>query len=254
MFSLKGKNAFVTGAAGGIGRAVAERFIQAGAHVVITDIVDSQAVASEIGARFLQVDVGSEDSVVEGLQQAAATLGPLDIVVNNAGVGDVGFTLEETPQQLLERITRINQWGIFYGLKHAPALMNDGGSIINTASLAALVNMPGSGAYSATKAAVVSLTKMAAVELGSRRIRVNAVCPGYIDTALGSGDEGQVLSQQFTALGRAGTTDDLTGVFHFLAAAESSYMTGQALVIDGGWSCGPTPQVLETILGSAKVS
>jgi len=254
MFSLKAKKAFVTGAAGGIGRAVAERFVQAGADVVITDIVDSQNVADEIGAAFLQVDVSSEDSVIKGLQQAGELLGPLDIVVNNAGVGDVGFTLDETPQKILERITRINQWGVFYGLKHAPALMNDGGSIINTASLAALVKMPGSGAYSATKAAVVSMTKMAAIELGGRGIRVNAICPGYIDTALGSGDEGKVLSQQFTALGRAGTTDDLAGVFHFLAAAESSYMTGHALVVDGGWSCGPTPQLLETILGTDRVS
>jgi len=95
---------------------------------------------------------------------------------------------------------------------------------------------------------------MAAIELGGRGIRVNAICPGYIDTALGSGDEGKVLSQQFTALGRAGTTDDLAGVFHFLAAAESSYMTGHALVVDGGWSCGPTPQLLETILGTDRVS
>jgi 3alpha(or 20beta)-hydroxysteroid dehydrogenase len=95
---------------------------------------------------------------------------------------------------------------------------------------------------------------MAALELGDRGIRVNAICPGYIDTALGSGDEGRALSEQFTALGRVGTTKDLAGVFHFLAADESSYITGQALVVDGGWSCGPTPQVLETILGSSKVS
>ena len=254
MFSLEGKTAFVTGAAGGIGRAVAERFIAAGASVVITDIVDSQAVASEIGAHFIQVDVSSEESVISGLQQAAKILGPLDIVVNNAGIGDVGHTLEETSQALMERTTRINQWGVFYGLKHAPALMNDGGSIINTASLGAMIKMAGSGAYSATKAAVVSMSKMAALELGSRGIRVNAVCPGYIDTALGSGEEGKILSQQFTALGRAGTTDDLTGVFHFLAADESAYMTGQALVVDGGWSCGPTPQVLETIIGSSAVT
>ena len=210
MFSLDGKNAFITGAAGGIGRAVAERFIQAGASVVITDIVDSQVVATQIGAQFIQADVGSEES--------------------------------------------INQWGVFFGLKHAPGVMNDGGSIINTASLAAIIKMAGSGAYSATKAAVVSMTKMAALELGHRGIRVNAVCPGYIDTALGSGDEGKMISEQFTALGRVGTPEDLSGVFHFLAAEESAYMTGQALVVDGGWSCGPTPQVLETILGSSTVS
>ena len=254
MFSLEGKHAFITGAAGGIGRAVAERFIQAGASVVITDIVDSKAVANEIGAQFIQADVGSEESVASALKQAMERLGRLDIVVNNAGIGDVGSTLEETSQEILERITRINQWGVFFGLKHAPGVMNDGGSIINTASLAAFVKMAGSGAYSATKAAVVSMTKMAALELGHRGIRVNAVCPGYIDTALGSGDEGKTISEQFTALGRVGTTEDLTGVFHFLAADESSYLTGQALIVDGGWSCGPTPQVLRTILGSSTVN
>jgi NAD(P)-dependent dehydrogenase (short-subunit alcohol dehydrogenase family) len=254
MFSLEGKRAFITGAAGGIGRAVAERYVLAGAEVIVTDIIDSQAVADEIGAQFVKVDVGSEESVVNGLKQAAETLGALDIVVNNAGIGDVGHTLAETPQDVVERITRINQWGVFYGLKHAPALMNDSGSIINTASLAAQVKMAGSGAYSATKAAVISMTRMAALELGDRGIRVNAICPGYIDTALGSGDEGRALSEQFTALGRVGTTKDLVGVFHFLAADESGYITGQALVVDGGWSCGPTPQVLETILGSSKVS
>ena len=254
LFSLEGKNAFVTGAAGGIGRAVAERFVQAGAKVVITDIVDSRAVAEEIGAKFIQVDVGSEESVVAGLQQAVEMLGCLDIVVNNAGVGDVGSLLAETTQELMERTTRINQWGVFFGLKHAPKLMNDGGSIINTASLAAIIKMAGSGAYSATKAAVVSLTKMAALELGQRGIRVNAVCPGYIATALGSGEEGKILCEQFTALGRVGTTQDLAGVFHFLAADESSYLTGQALVVDGGWSCGPSPQLLETILGTTTVT
>lgn len=254
LFSLEGKNAFVTGAAGGIGRAVAERFVQAGAKVVITDIVDSRAVAEEIGAKFIQVDVGSEESVVAGLQQAVEMLGCLDIVVNNAGVGDVGSLLAETTQELMERTTRINQWGVFFGLKHAPKLMNDGGSIINTASLAAIIKMAGSGAYSATKAAVVSLTKMAALELGQRGIRVNAVCPGYIATALGSGEEGRTLCEQFTALGRVGTTQDLAGVFHFLAADESSYLTGQALVVDGGWSCGPSPQLLETILGTTIVT
>lgn len=253
MFSLQGKNAVVTGAAGGIGRAVAERFIAAGARVAITDIIDGQAVADDIGARFLHMDVGSEDSVARGLEQAREELGLLDIVVNNAGVGDVGTLLADTPAEVFERITRVNQWGVFYGLKHAPAHMSDGGSIINTSSLAAIIKMAGSGAYSASKAAVVSLTRMAALELGRRGIRVNAVCPGYIDTALGSGDEGQVLSEQFTALGRKGTPADLVGTFHFLASDESSYLTGQALIVDGGWSCGPSPQILETLLGSNTV-
>lgn len=253
LFSLHGKTAFVTGAAGGIGRAVAERFVAAGARVVITDIVDSQATAEAIGAQFLRVDVGSEESVVTAFEEAARSLGPLDIVVNNAGIGDVGTLLADTPAEVVERITRINQWGVFYGLKHGPAHMNDGGSIINTSSLAAIVKMAGSGAYSAAKAAVVSMTRMAALELGRRGIRVNAVCPGYIATALGSGEEGKLLCEKFTALGRVGTTEDLVGIYHFLAADESHYLTGQALVVDGGWSCGPSPQILETLLGSATV-
>ena len=151
MFSLQGKNALVTGAAGGIGRAVAERFVAAGARVAITDIVDGQAAADDIGARFLYMDVGSEDSVARGLEQACQKLGLLDIVVNNAGVGDVGTLLADTPAEVFERITRVNQWGVFYGLKHAPAHMSDGGSIINTSSLAAVIKMAAGPAVPARK-------------------------------------------------------------------------------------------------------
>ena len=254
MFSLQDKAAFITGAAGGIGFAVAQRFTEAGARVVIADIVDGSLAAEEAGAHFLRIDVSSEDSVAAAIERATELVGTLDVVVNNAGVGDVGPTLEETDRQLLERTTAINQWGVFYGLKHAPSHMNDGGSIINTSSLAAAISLPGNGVYSATKRAVLSLTEMAALELGRRGIRVNAVCPGYVDTALGSGDEGRALCEAFTALGRFATTDDVVGVFHFLAADESRYITGQAINVDGGWSCGPTSQLLEKIIGSDQVS
>jgi len=254
MFNLEGKNAYVTGAAGGIGRAVAERYLKAGARVVITDIMDASGVSQETGAIFHQVDVSDEQQLARSLAKAEKQLGKLDIVVNNAGVGDVGFTFEETEQSLIERTTRINQWGVLYGLKHAPKYMNDGGSIINTSSMAAIINLIASGVYSATKAAVISMTRMSALELGDRGIRVNAVCPGYIATALGSGDEGVDLCEAMTALGRVGTTDDLTGLYHFLASDESGYLTGQALQVDGGWSCGPSKAVLEKVLGRPNVS
>jgi len=254
MFDINGKNAYVTGAAGGIGLAVAKRFRQAGANVVITDVTDASQVAEEIGLIFHRVDVSDEQQVAESLAQAEKQLGKLDIVVNNAGIGEVGHTLEESEQAFIERTTKVNQWGVLYGLKHAPKHMNDGGSIINTASMAAFINMISSGVYSATKAAVVSMTAMSALELGSRNIRVNAVCPGYIATALGSGDEGVDLCEAMTALGRVGTTEDLTGLYHYLASDESSYLTGQALKVDGGWSCGPSSAVLEKILGRSKVS
>ena len=132
MFSLNDKSAFITGGTSGIGLAVAKRFLAAGAAVVVSDITDGTAVAEEIGAAFVPINVADEQSVESALAQAEALLGKLDIVVNNAGVGDIGANIEETGSAILERITSINQYGVFYGLKHAPKHMNDGGSIINT--------------------------------------------------------------------------------------------------------------------------
>jgi NAD(P)-dependent dehydrogenase (short-subunit alcohol dehydrogenase family) len=177
--------------------------------------------------------------------------GALDIVVLNAGVGDVGSTFEQTDQALIDKVTRINHWGVLYGLKHAPAHTADNGSIISTSSMAAFINVPGAGVYSAGKRAVNSMTEMAALELGARGIRVNAVCPGYTATAMGSGDDGRKLCEAFTALGRVAVVEDLVGVYLFLASDASRYMTGQSLKVDGGWHCGPTTRLLEIITGSA---
>ena len=251
MFSLAGRRAFITGGTSGIGKAVAEAFIAQGAAVVVADIVDGSAVAQAIGARFLNVDVSNEESVAAALEQSTESLGGmLDVVVLNAGIGDVGPTLEDTEQALIEKVTKINHWGVLYGLKHAPKYMNDGGSIVSTSSMAAFISVPGSGVYSAGKRAVVSMTEMAALELGARGIRVNTVCPGYTATALGSGEEGQKICEAFTALGRVATVDDMAGVYVFLASDASRYMTGQALKVDGGWDCGPTSRLLEMVTGS----
>lgn len=252
-FSLAGKRAFITGGTSGIGRAVAEAFVAREAAVVVADITDGTAVAKEIGARFVSVDVSNETSVQEALQEAGRLCGGnFDVVVLNAGVGDVGPTFEKTEQALIEKVTKINHWGVLYGLKHAPAVMNDGGSIISTSSMAAFINVPGAGVYSAGKRAVTSMTEMAALELGARGIRVNCVCPGYTATALGSGEEGQKLCEAFTALGRVATVDDMAGVYVFLASNASAYMTGQSLKVDGGWDCGPTERLLELVTGDAS--
>ena len=253
MFSLDDKTAFITGGSSGIGRAVAEAFVARGARVVVGDIRDAADIAASIGAGFVRVDVSDEDSVASALQDSVALLGgKLDIVVLNAGVGDVGPTFEETDQALIDKVTKINHYGVLFGLKHAPRHMNDNGSIISTSSMAAFINVPGAGVYSAGKRAVVSMTEMAALELGSRSIRVNAVCPGYTATALGSGEEGQKLCEAFTALGRVATVDDMAGVYVFLASEASNYMTGQALKVDGGWHCGPTSRLLEMVTGSGE--
>ena len=253
MFSLDGKNAFVTGATSGIGKAVAEAFIAHGARVAIADISDGTTIAKSMGAGFVHVDVSNEDGVDSALRQSVESLGgKLDIVVLNAGIGDVGPTFEETDQALIDKVTKINHYGVLYGLKHAPKHMNDGGSIISTSSMAAFINVPGAGVYSAGKRAVVSMTEMAALEMGSRGIRVNTVCPGYTVTALGSGEEGEKLCEAFTALGRVATVDDMAGVYVFLASNASAYMTGQALKVDGGWHCGPTTRLLEMVIGSGE--
>ena len=253
MFSLQGKNAFVTGGGSGIGRAVAEIFIAHGARVVIADIAGAEDAAAEIGASAVYCNVGDEESVAEALSAAVLLLGSeLDIAVLNAGVGDVGPELGETDQALIEKVTRINHWGVIYGLKHAPGHMRDGGSIISTSSMAAFISVPGSGVYSAGKRAVTSLTEMAALELGARNIRVNCICPGYTATALGSGEEGQRICEAFTALGRVAEVEDMSGVYLFLASEASRYMTGQSLKVDGGWDCGPTPALLEMVTGNTQ--
>jgi len=250
-FDLTQKNAFITGGASGIGLAVAKLFIEQGAKVAIADINDPSCIAAEIGAIGLSCDVASETSVANALKLASESLGgSLDIVVLNAGIGEVGPTLEESESALIESVTAVNYYGVVYGLKHAPGVMNDNGAVICTASLAAFVNVPGSAIYSASKKAVVSLTEMAALELGPRGIRVNCVCPGYVDTNMGSGDGGRQLCEAFTALGRMASVDDISGVFLFLASEASRYVTGQAIKVDGGWSAGLSLQLLEQLTGS----
>jgi NAD(P)-dependent dehydrogenase (short-subunit alcohol dehydrogenase family) len=253
MFNLQGKRAYITGGTSGIGRAVAELFVENGVDVVIVDIMDGVETARAIGAQFLHCDVSDEDNVASSLAGAVDVLGgKLDIVVLNAGIGDVGPTFEETDQALLERMTKVNQWSVLYGLKHAPGKMNDGGAIISTSSMAAYINMPGTGVYSAGKQAMVSMTQMAALELGHRAIRVNTVCPAYVNTSMGNSPEEKRIARIMSALGRpAEPKEDLAGVYLFLASDASRYMTGQALQVDGGWALGPTPALLELVTGSA---
>ena len=253
MFSLENKAAFITGGASGIGLGVAKAFLELGAKVVIGDISDGAEIAGSVGTRYVRVDVSDESSVVKALQAASDVLNvKLDVVVLNAGVGDVGPKIENTGQALIESLTKINQWGVLYGLKNAPAHMNDGGSILSTASMAAFINIPGAGVYSAGKRAITSMTEMAALELGSRGIRVNAICPGYTATALGSGDEGRKLCEAMTALGRVADVDDMVGAYVFLASDASRYITGQSFKVDGGWSCGLTEQMLARLTGSSS--
>jgi len=248
MFSLEGKCALVTGAASGIGLAVAKRFHAAGARVAGADLQPS-AELQELGIRVLEFDVSDEGQVAGVVRDASRALGGLDILVNNAGVAGANARLQDHPLADIERTVGVNLFGVLWGLRHGPKELRDGGSIVNTASIAGLTASPLFGIYSMTKAGVISLTATAAHELGERGIRVNAVCPGTVITPMepADGEEAQ-LAPLVTALGRAATVEDLAGVYHFLASDESRYVTGQTLAVDGGWSAGWSEKVWDALV------
>jgi len=248
VFSLESKNAFITGGARGIGLAIAERYIAAGAKVVIADIADATNTANEIGASYLPIDVTNEESVAQALQSAAEQLGRLDAVVNNAGGALADATVVNETYENYQRTLRVNTDSVFFGLKHAPPHMNEGGAIINTASLAAVYAVAEYASYSAAKAAVIAISRTAAIALGNRRIRVNCVLPGTHATPSQPADGLEAhLCRKLSVSGTIGSVDDLAGVFHFLAAPESSYITGQTIVVDGGWGLGLTPAAAEAL-------
>lgn len=251
MFSLQGKVAVITGGASGIGKATALRFSKAGARVVVADIQDGSDVAREAKGIFVRTDVGQEEQVKALLERAVAEFGRLDVVVNNAGIGE-GGQIQEITEEQFDRILRVNTKGVLWGLKHAAALISDGGSIINTASYAGVAAFPSYGSYSASKAAVIALTRTAALELAPRRVRVNAVCPGTIDTPINEGPMAEVemaLATHVHPLRRIGLPEEVAALFHFLASDESSFITGLAIPIDGGLSAGIGLGIIEPMLG-----
>lgn len=252
MFSIKGKNTFITGGSSGIGLAVAQRFLKCGANVIVSDVQNPPDSVLEHGASFIELDVSNEEAVASALQEADRRIGKLDVLINNAGVTGEGNTfMEDNTPEGTKKTLDINMHGVYYGLKHGPKHMNDGGSIINTSSLAAIVGFPGLGPYSASKAAVLSYTKTAALELAPRGIRVNAICPTFVRTAMFDADDVDYteIAEAFIPLGRVSETYDLEGVFHFLAADESAFVTGQAIAVDGGMSLGVSLQAYEKMVG-----
>lgn len=244
-FSLKDKAVFITGGASGIGLGTVQRFLQEGARVVIADIQPPPQTVLDDGAVYLTVDVSSRDSVIAAFATAVAAIGTLDVLIHNAGAPGKGVHLTESDEAVLDRLVALNFYGTYYVLKYGPRHMNDGGSIITTASVAGLQQNEGFFDYSATKAAVISMTKTAAVELGLRGIRCNAVAPGPVRTPmLPPGHILNTLAKQLSALGRIAEVDDLVGVYHFLASDESKYVTGHTMVVDGGRLTGYRKDVL----------
>lgn len=249
MRSLAGKIAVVTGGASGIGEATARLFAEAGAKVVIGDMQDAGAIAKQIGGDFLRTDVRQASEVKALVDFAVSKHGRLDVLFNNAGI-EIHSPLVATDEEAHRNLIDVNLNGVFYGIQYGGQAMlkNEGpsrGSIINTASVAGLIGTPALGSYSAAKHAVVGLTRTACLELGMFGIRVNAICPGVIDTpmasALGMPPEIMERIGKAHALGRIGKPIEVARAVLFLASDDASFVSGAALTVDGGFSAGPSP-------------
>ena len=248
-FSLKGKSAFITGGSSGIGLGTCERFLQEGAKVVIADIQAPPQSTLDNGAIFIVTDVANRDNVIESFKTTEEKIGKLDVIVHNAGKPGKGSKLTDSDEAVLEGVVALNFYGTYYILKYGPRHMNDGGSIVTTASVAGLQQNEGFFDYSATKAATISMTKTAAVELGLRGIRCNSVAPGPVRTPmLPPGHVLNALAKQLSSLGRIAEVDDLVGVYHFLASDQSKYITGHTLIVDGGRLAGFRQSVLARLV------
>lgn len=244
MGQLDGRVAVITGAASGMGLATAERFIAEGASVVIADFnADNGAAAADrLGeqCRFTKCDVAVEDDVAAAITLATDAFGRLDIVFNNAGFGGAFGPITEIRAEDWDTTFAVLTKGVFLGIKHAARVLieqGEGGSIINTASIAGLGGGAGPQPYSAAKAAVINLTTVTAVELAPHFIRVNAICPGLIFTPLmHSGDEedAERVMREFQPLKQRGEGSDIAGAALFLAGTDSKFITGETLTVDGG--------------------
>ncbi|CCK29397.1 3-oxoacyl-[acyl-carrier-protein] reductase [Streptomyces davaonensis JCM 4913] len=252
MGKLDGRVVIVTGAARGQGEQEARLFREEGAEVVVADVLDEpgEALAKEIGARYVHLDVGEEGAWRAVVGAAKDAYGRIDGLVNNAGILRFN-SLVDTPLDEFMRIVRVNQVGCFLGIRTVAPELEDGGTIVNTASYTGLTGMAAVGAYAASKHAIVGLTRVAALELAPRGIRVNAMCPGAIDTAMSNpaqldpaADAEETaraldgLYRKLVPLGRIGRPEEVARLALFLTSQDSSYITGQPFVIDGGWLAG----------------
>lgn len=248
-----GKSVVVTGAAGGIGAATAAAFAAAGAHVLVVDRSEDagRQTVEEIraaggSALFQAGDVAEEDSVEEYISKAVEHYGGIDVFFNNAGIEGKIMPIVDYAAEDFDRVIAVNLRGMFLGMKHALKVMlpAKSGAIINNASVSGLRGAAGMCAYIASKHGILGLTKTAAIEVASAGVRVNAICPGPIETRMmhsieeltSPGDPGKVASQVLARnpTGRYGRPEEVAQAVMFLASPAASYINGVALPVDGG--------------------
>ncbi len=254
---LQGKTALVTGGRGGIGRAIVARFLREGATVYAADLSEQGALAQhdDDGSHFVRMNVVDEDAVKAAMERVGSENGKLDILVNAAGI-EIEKTIEDTSLEEWNRSFAVNCTGTFLTSKYALPLMRlaarsgTSASIINFGSYDGFIADPGLAAYCATKGAVHALTRAMACDHGPEGIRVNAICPGYIDTPMlqsffegdGSGAGGKTIGQLQQAVRDVhpmrtyGTPEDIANLVNWLASDEARYASGQLWVLDGGLS------------------
>ncbi|MEX6501000.1 SDR family oxidoreductase [Pseudomonas zhanjiangensis] len=246
--TIAGRVALVTGAANGIGRATALAFASSGYKVVVSDI-DSQAGQATVAlieaaggeAVFIRCDVSCDAEVRRLIEQTVATYGRLDCAFNNAGIEIEKCKLADGNEEVFDAIMGVNVKGVWLCMKYQIAVMlaQGGGSIVNTASVAGLIAAPKQSIYSASKHAVIGLTKTAAVEYARKNIRVNAVCPAVIDTEMylrASTDDPKHVALVVAAhpIGRIGTVEEIAAAVLYLSGDSAGFTTGIALPVDGG--------------------
>ncbi|MDD3190438.1 MAG: SDR family oxidoreductase [Candidatus Pacebacteria bacterium] len=239
---LKNKVAVVTGAASGIGKAIAEMFLREGAKVIFSDINKPENFEQSENSAFFKTDVSKSEEVDALVAFAVKKFGTLDIMVNNAGIGPTA-EITATDDEMWNKVISVDLTGTFYCLRAGAKYMKDtgiSGSIINMSSIMGLVGFRTASAYCSAKGGVNQLTREAALELAANGIRVNAIAPGVIETAMTKKSledpDVRAFILGFTPLGKLGEADDIAYAAVYLASEESKFVTGSILYVDGGWT------------------
>ena len=253
---LDGKVAVITGGANGIGRAMVEMFVAEGARVVVADLDDAAGneVVAALGdaAAFVHTDVSDADSVGAAVDLAVERFGGLHAMLNNAGIPSSMRRFMDDDLRDFDRVMGVDLYGVIVGTQQAARRMGEGGSIINTTSIAGTVPGIGFTSYRAAKAGVIHFTRCAAIELAERGLRVNVIAPGNISTAINAQFDTASIVSRIQPLQRLGSPVDIANAAVYLASDRSAQVTGVLLPIDGGTSAGPPPLKSADVMARPK--